>query len=106
MSRKEMDEPECDFYHAGQQLEDLQCRGCAHCTKIHQNWATFAEELDYGVPLTVREVLEGTPGGETPENPPPSPMPETFNWFPTYSAAKLRTKQLEKTGSLHSPSVD
>ena len=55
----------------------------------------FTEDLDYVVPLAVREVAEDTPDGGPRTNPWLAPSPATSNWFPTYSAAELRTKQLE-----------
>lgn len=36
--------------------KDLPCQGCAHCTKIHRSWSTFATEIDDTVPLGTAAV--------------------------------------------------
>lgn len=51
MSRRPHSEIECPNYLLGVELKDLPCKGCPYCTKAHENWQDFAEEVDDVVPL-------------------------------------------------------
>ena len=54
---------ECDCYTAGRSLESLPCKGCHFCTRLHEQWRRFEEEVDDVVPLSVR-TLKLSDGGE------------------------------------------
>ena len=45
---------QCDCYHAGVTLESLPCGGCPYCTRAHNQWARFNEDVDDVIPLAVR----------------------------------------------------
>lgn len=47
---------ECDCYTAGKSLESLPCKGCHHCTRMHEQWRRFEEEVDDVVPLSMRSL--------------------------------------------------
>ena len=49
-------EIECDCYTAGQSLESLPCKECHFCTRVHEQWRRFEEEVDDVVPLSVRTL--------------------------------------------------
>ena len=46
----------CPCYDAGRHLEHLPCGGCHYCTRAHQEWGRFLEDVDDVVPLAVRTV--------------------------------------------------
>ena len=46
----------CDCYRAGVSPTDLPCGGCNTCTRAHQRWSWFEDEVDDIVPLSVRCV--------------------------------------------------
>jgi len=50
------DLPECDCYRAGVSLDSLPCKGCKYCTRLHEQWARFEEDVDEVVPLAVRSL--------------------------------------------------
>ena len=37
-------------------MNSLPCGGCPHCIKLHMQWSRFEEEVDYVVPLVVRQL--------------------------------------------------
>lgn len=45
----------CPCYD-GRNLEDLPCGGCKYCTRAHNNWSRFDEEVDDVIPLASRAV--------------------------------------------------
>ena len=50
----------------GMAISKLPCGGCKYCTKPHQNWTFFAQEIDDVVPLGMSihsEQLLGTTSG-------------------------------------------
>lgn len=49
---------ECDCYSAGTNPESLPCGGCKYCTRAHNQWARFNEDVDDVVPLAVRSVTD------------------------------------------------
>lgn len=59
MSRQGDDCTACSFYRAGIRLEELPCGGCKYCSRAHHQWNTFEEDVDYVVPLAVRQVSVG-----------------------------------------------
>ena len=48
--------PYCNCYEAGKKLEQLPCGGCNYCSRLHQQWQRFNEDVDYVVPLAVRHI--------------------------------------------------
>jgi hypothetical protein len=46
----------CDCYHAGANLEQLPCGGCAFCSRAHHQWRRFEDDVDDVVPLAVRSI--------------------------------------------------
>ena len=48
----------CDCYNAGLCLSDLPCSGCKYCTRAHEQWSRFLEEVDDVLPLAVGHVTE------------------------------------------------
>ena len=68
----------CDCYRAGMELESLPCKGCSFCTRAHQQWSRFEDDVDEVVPLAVRSV---------------SVQPES--WIPGYTKEQLSELQLQ-----------
>ena len=46
----------CNFYRAGERVEDLPCGGCGFCQRAHKTWERFEEDVDDVLPLVVRSV--------------------------------------------------
>ena len=66
LSRVPSEEFPCEEFRLGTLPEDLPCGGCHYCRKAHQNWSSFAEQVDDIVPLAylpkgVKQVTEGDP---------------------------------------------
>ena len=57
LSRMPDDLEYCDNYRAGVYLDSLPCHGCSYCTRAHEQWSRFEEEVDDVVPLTVKSHL-------------------------------------------------
>ncbi|MES9881488.1 MAG: RNase H-like domain-containing protein, partial [Sedimenticola sp.] len=106
----------CDCYNAGSSLESLPCGGCDYCTRAHNQWSHFSEDVDDVVPLAVRTVTAQTvtpsPNSVSSSNSTPNPdsdsddpsldpgIPSTSetsvpNWLQTFSPDQLRSIQLE-----------
>ena len=49
--------PVCDCYFAGCNVHDLPCGGCNFCTKIHNQWARFEDDVDDVIPLAARDII-------------------------------------------------
>lgn len=47
---------QCNCYYAGCTVETLPCGGCSFCTRAHEQWSRFEEDVDDVVPLSVKEV--------------------------------------------------
>ena len=47
-------------YKAGSEPETLPCGGCKYCTRAHNQWSRFEEDVDYVVPLAVKTVTESS----------------------------------------------
>ena len=59
----------CDCYQAGKELNSLPCGGCNYCAKLHSQWRRFEDEIDYVVPLAVRQlVVQNNQTGADSEN--------------------------------------
>ena len=54
----------CNCYEAGRHLSDLPCGGCTYCSRLHNQWNRFENEVDYVVPLAVRQVSNTASTGE------------------------------------------
>ena len=50
----------CPNYRLGVQPEDLPCGGCQKCTKAHEKWSHFAEQVDDVVSLSCCQVAVGS----------------------------------------------
>ena len=57
LSRLPDENDECRFYRLHTPLEELPCGGCGYCSRRHEEWKDFAENVDDVVPLTkIRQV--------------------------------------------------
>ena len=56
MSRISDDMSFCDCYRAGSDPESFPCGGCRYCTRAHNQWSRFSEDVDDVVPLAVKTV--------------------------------------------------
>ena len=95
----------CDCFHAGAHLEDLPCKGCNYCTRKHQQWERFINDVDDVVPLAHNAHMIRT-----------SPMyssvphlmqvqslkvdsndldPPTINWSENLSMSEIKDQQKE-----------
>ena len=48
------DRDDCDCYQAGTKLEDLPCGGCQYCSRKHQQWDRFINDVDDVIPLAYK----------------------------------------------------
>ena len=121
LSRLPDDLPPCDCYKAGRELKNLPCGGCNFCTRAHNQWERFCEDVDDVLPLAVRMVslvgeVPSTPQPEVSgdleshedsyqlDSPPIYPNPSISlveeakeicsNWLPSYSQEELRQLQI------------
>ena len=46
----------CGNYTAGVNISQLPCGGCRFCTRAHNQWQSFEDDVDYVIPLTVRQI--------------------------------------------------
>ena len=76
----------CSCYEAGKELDQLPCGGCKSCSRAHNQWSRFYEDVD-DVPLAVRAV--SLVGGSI------SDTDEDNYWFQSLSKERLREHQLE-----------
>ena len=91
MSRLEPEEPYCPNYRAQVTLRDLPCfadGSCAYCTRMQEKWRDFEEEVDYVVPLTVRQITKADLADAF-------TGVEPSEWSPQYTTEELRQKQQE-----------
>ena len=79
----------CPNYQSGVALSKLPCYSaenpCKFCTRAEEKWSHFDEDVDYVVPLSVRNVTV------TPDIPNGSP---NF-WFPGYDQGEIRREQMD-----------
>ena len=82
----------CNCYEAGKDVNALPCGGCPYCIKLHMHWSRFEEEVDYVVPLVVRQLsgsertdtlLEATGRNQSDQS-----------YMDQYSPQELRSSQL------------
>ncbi len=102
----------CDCYQAGKSLQTLPCGGCAFCTRAHNQWGRFCEDVDDVIPLAVRSVTtRSSPQSpdDNDDNPddvdmptstdtsgpnvPLNDAPSAANWLETFSPIELRDIQ-------------
>ena len=50
--------PFCKFYVSHCKPSELPCGGCHFCLKAHKEWSRFEEDVDYVVPLVVRQISQ------------------------------------------------
>ena len=81
----------CNCYEAGVKLSSLPCKGCKFCTKVHNQWAKFIEDVDDVIPLAVRSASIDISPEEILS--PEFPMSEESIWLPRYTSAELREAQ-------------
>ena len=36
----------CEYYRLGQSVENLPCRGCQYCQRMHKKWSKFKPTVD------------------------------------------------------------
>ena len=51
--------PTCSEYRSGKTVEERPCGGCRYCTRAHENWSRFSDDVDDVLLLSVREVCQG-----------------------------------------------
>ena len=79
----------CVNYKAGVPLSSLPCfsaeNPCKFCTRVEEKWSHFVRDVDYVVPLSVKQLQVG------PE------LSQGFSnfWVPGYSVGDLRREQLD-----------
>ena len=56
----------CPNYRSGFKLEHLPCQGCPYCTRAHNNWSNFLEEVDYVVALPQKVPILEDSGRQIP----------------------------------------
>ena len=117
LSRLPNNLPPCDCYNAGKKLQDLPCKGCKFCTKAHEQWERFCEDVDDVIPLAVKTLSLTKPSSlsPTPTSSSSSPVladappvqaeigPVALakakeiqsNWLEAYSSVQLRDLQLQ-----------
>ena len=98
------EESGCEEYQAGVALESLPCGGCPYCTRPHEEWSDFHENVDDVIPLTAgggtcrqvttRSQAEASQCGNATDSTSASQTP-TPSWIPGYDPAQLRAAQLE-----------
>ena len=78
----------CDCYSAGSNVQDLPCGGCSYCTRAHQQWARFDEDVDDVVPLAVRVIDSAAVEPSTHND------MISSNWIEGLSSMQVREAQL------------
>jgi hypothetical protein len=81
----------CNCYEAGKDLESLPCKGCAACTRAHQQWSCFELDVDDIVPLAIRELTVE----EQEEQDDREAQAIASNYVQTRTPAELRDLQLK-----------
>ena len=94
----------CDCYRAGLSLDQLPCQGCKYCTRAHEQWSRFEDDVDDVIPLAVRTInfQEVLSEDEIPseqedlsEDIVSTGNPQGFcNWLTSYSKEELRSLQV------------
>ncbi len=54
LSRLPSEAEECEYYESGKDVTKLPCGGCTYCSRLHNQWRKFEEEVDYVIPLAAR----------------------------------------------------
>ena len=81
----------CNCYEAGINVSSLPCGGCKFCTKVHNQWAQFLEEVDDVIPLAVHTAsLDMSPEDILSSE---FSIDEESTWLPRYTSAELREAQ-------------
>ena len=109
----------CDCFVAGKDLQSLPCGGCDYCTRAHNQWERFCEDVDDVVPLAIKSVSISEPVEKTKVSDEEGSLSEDFsisappgsltldtstvdevnairsNWLPNYPPEEVRDLQLE-----------
>jgi len=56
LSRRPDEFEYCNCYQAGVSVASLPCGGCRFCTRAHEQWARFEDDVDDVIPLAVRSL--------------------------------------------------
>ena len=80
LSRPPEESCDCDCYKAGNDVTKLPCGGCPYCTKIHQEWAKFVEDVDDVIPLAIRQIQN-------------EEVEEKQEWFPKSTPEEMQELQ-------------
>ena len=92
LSRIPQSEDFCNCYEAGIDPSSLPCGGCKFCTKVHNQWARFEQEVDDVIPLAIRSAsLIDSP--EEILSADFDVSEEESSWLPRYSTMELREAQ-------------
>ena len=101
LSRRPDEMEYCDCYQAGVKLESLPCGGCHFCSRLHNQWARFEDDVDDVIPLAIRretsgEILDVNQDvQETDEDHPDFELVDEAIWLPRYTPTELRDLQLK-----------
>ena len=63
LSRIPASSPTCNHYTSRGRLADLPCGGCTYCSKLHEQWARFEEEVDFVSPYLAEACTTETGKG-------------------------------------------
>ncbi len=82
----------CSCYEAGKDLSSLPCGGCKYCTRCHEQWSRFEQDVDDVVPLAVRaiHVLDSSQMEE-------EELEANNQWIRTFPVEEVRDLQLADT---------
>ena len=115
LSRAYYGEDVCNNYKQGVKLSQLPCGGCTSCSRKHNSWAKFEDEINDIIPLSRGgEVLQSmkntvsclrmtTRGNKSNEHSPSNNTVYQDTWFQRYSPSELEKFQREDSdlGLLH-----
>ena len=71
--------------------------GCSYCSRNHQKWERFTDEVDYVVPLSVRAISTGEASLEIDEKRTSSDKGNAGRWLLHYSFLDVEDKQRSDT---------
>ena len=91
MSRIPDRDPFCPNYAPGIQLQELPCFQnemiCTFCKNAHEKWSHFFEDVDYIVPLSIRQIV----AADNDE----SSRVDSFEWLPLHAPEDIMKAQRE-----------
>ncbi len=91
----------CTCYEASKNVETLPCKGCKYCSKLHNQWSRFENDVDDVLPVTIREIVmtsqdtsnTGTTHREASDE--VDDDENTCNYMATYQPQQLRDLQVK-----------